>query len=369
VIGGVGYVVGPLMGAMLVAGGVGTWMSDTLLTSIDKYAQLIGGVTLILLLIKDPDGMASAVPRPIRRLLGPARKPGAPKLDGVEGHRVRPATLEVRGLTVRFGGVTAVDEVSLTVSPGQVVGLIGPNGAGKTTVIDAVSGFVRPAAGSVSLNGEAIVRWSVAARARAGLSRSFQGLELFEDVTVLENLRAASDDRDRGAYLSNLVAPRNHALPPAAVAAIREFGLEDDLDKLPGELPYSRRRLVAVARAVAVEPSILLLDEPAAGLDEHETLELGQLVRRLADAWGIAVLVVEHDMDFVMGLCDRITVLDFGSRIAEGTAAEVACDPAVITAYLGGVADEEQPGALLPIATRNGADPTGHQAETQEMPA
>jgi ABC-type branched-subunit amino acid transport system ATPase component len=152
---------------------------------------------------------------------------------------------------------------------------------------------------------------------------------------VRDNLRTASDSRDRLAYVSNLVASRNEALAPAAIAAIREFQLEPYLDMLPADLPYGRRRLVAVARAVATGPSILLLDEPAAGLDETETSELAALVRRLARAWGIGVLVIEHDMTFVMSTCDRIVVLDFGQEIGRGTPAEVATDQRVIAAYLG----------------------------------
>jgi ABC-type branched-subunit amino acid transport system ATPase component len=213
--------------------------------------------------------------------------------------------------------------------------LIGPNGAGKTTMIDAVTGFVRASSGRMTIGGREIHGWSAHRRARAGLSRSFQSLELFEDMTVRDNLRTASDSRDRLAYVSNLVASRNEALAPAAIAAIREFQLEPYLDMLPADLPYGRRRLVAVARAVATGPSILLLDEPAAGLDETETSELAALVRRLARAWGIGVLVIEHDMTFVMSTCDRIVVLDFGQEIGRGTPAEVATDQRVIAAYLG----------------------------------
>ncbi len=167
------------------------------------------------------------------------------------------------------------------------------------------------------------------------MSRSFQSLELFEDSSVLDNLRAAADPRDKLSYLVDLVHPVNPPLPGQVVAAIREFQLENDLFRLVQDLPYGQRRLLAIARAIASQPSVLLLDEPAAGLGDAETAELAHLVRRLADEWGIAVLLVEHDMNFVMSVCDHIVVLDFGRQIAEGTRDQVRNDPLVVAAYLG----------------------------------
>jgi ABC-type branched-subunit amino acid transport system ATPase component len=236
---------------------------------------------------------------------------------------------------VSFGGVRALNDVSLAVHPGEVVGLIGPNGAGKTTLIDAITGYLRPQRGRVALGEADLGAEPAARRARAGVTRSFQSLELFEDITVRENLQAACDPRDLAAYLSNLVRAEKRDLPESAVTAVREFGLEADLGARPQELPYGRRRLVAIARAVATDPAILLLDEPAAGLDDAETAELSTLIRQLADRRGIGVLLVEHDMNLVMGVCDRIVVLNFGAILGAGTPAEIRAHPEVIAAYLG----------------------------------
>jgi sulfate-transporting ATPase len=192
----------------------------------------------------------------------------------------------------------------------------------------------------VRLGGQDIMGLSPAKRARAGLSRSFQSLELFEDATVYDNLRAASDPRDRLSYLTDLVHPSSPPLPGQVVAAIREFRLEDDLGRKVQDLSYGQRRLLAIVRALATQPSVLLLDEPAAGLGDVETMELAHLVRRLADDWGIAVLLVEHDMNFVMTVCDEIVVLDFGIKLAEGPPESIRSDVAVIAAYLGETEEE-----------------------------
>ncbi len=225
------------------------------------------------------------------------------------------STLAIEGLTVRFGSVVAVNDVSMEVRPGEVVGLIGPNGAGKTTLIDAVTGFVEASEGSISLDDRRIDGLNATRRARMGLRRSFQSLELFEDVSVEENIRAGSDQRaSKWSWVTDLFWPGRHDLPPTAVAAVHEFELEPHLDKTPEELPYGRRRLVGIARTVAAGPSVVLLDEPAAGLDETESAELARLIRRLADERNMAVLLVEHDVGLVMSTCDRVVVIDFGQR-------------------------------------------------------
>jgi sulfate-transporting ATPase len=347
VIGGVGFIGGALLGGLIAVGGGLAYMANQLLEVDDSWIITISGAILVLNVIMFPDGLArqlandfARVLRLATRLLSKDEAP-APELPEVVRDDVEPTTLHVREVRVHFGGVTAVDGVSLDVLPGEVVGLIGPNGAGKTTLIDVITGFTRPQEGHVQLDDTRINGWSARRRARAGIARSFQSLELFEDMTVRDNLRTASDRRDPLAYLVDLVRPGNPPLTSTAIAALREFGLEADLDRKPGELPYGRRRLVAIARAVATQPSVLLLDEPAAGLDERETAELGDLVRRLARDWGLAILLVEHDVSLVMAVCDRIVALDFGKVIAQGTPAEIGADAAVVAAYLGEPDDED----------------------------
>jgi ABC-type branched-subunit amino acid transport system ATPase component len=247
---------------------------------------------------------------------------------------VPPRALAVDDLTVRYGTVIAVDDVSFRLEPGRVTGLIGPNGAGKTSLIDAISGFAA-AKGTVHLDDVDLTRQPAMRRARAGLVRSFQSLELFEDSTVFENLSVAADPQDFWSYLRDLVWPVNPKLPPEVARAVTEFGLDDDLHRDVKDLSYGKRRLLAIARAVAMHPSVILLDEPVAGLSSAESAELARVVRRLADEWGMAILVVEHDMNFVMGVCDDVIVLDFGKLIAHGSPADVRSAPAVIAAYLG----------------------------------
>jgi ABC-type branched-subunit amino acid transport system ATPase component len=244
--------------------------------------------------------------------------------------------------------VIALDDFSLTIPPGQVTGLIGPNGAGKTTFIDAVTGFTKYS-GEILIDGRDLRRSSARQRAQAGLGRSFQSLELFDDLTVADNLRVAADKRTTWSYLGDLVHPASTSLSPAAVAAVREFALGPDLDRRPSELSFARRRMVGIARTIAASPGVMLLDEPAAGLDEVESRELGTLVRRLATEWNLAILLVEHDIELVMRVCDEVAVLDFGRKIAQGTPEEIRGDPSVIAAYLG--EPEQTPSALAPERT------------------
>jgi ABC-type branched-subunit amino acid transport system ATPase component/branched-subunit amino acid ABC-type transport system permease component len=366
-IGGIGYLAGPVIGATLAAGSLDQQILNSISSGIGKYIDLIAGISIIVLVLLNQDGIAREtisqirwvtgrlpIPRlPIPRLRPRARRPKTLPVTEIE--RVPPKTLEVRDVTVRYGAVTAVDSVSLGVRPGKITGLIGPNGAGKTTLIDVIGGFTPTSGGNVAIDGTDISGWSPVRRARAGLGRSFQSLELFEDSSVLDNLRTASDAHDALSYVRDLLYPINPPLPSEAVSASTEFGLENDLDRLVQDLPYGRRRLLAIARAVASQPSILLLDEPAAGLGDVETRELAHLVKRLASEWGLGVLLVEHDINFVMAVCDEIVVLDFGRKISEGSPEKVRNDPAVIAAYLGEAEQEAAPhGEVQPSAIDGG---------------
>jgi len=353
IIGGIGYLIGPLLGSGLASGAIPFYLLQRF-GSLDEWLPVIGGVSVLLTLLRNPNGLAGAaesdgdpVVRWIRRRL-PRRPAPSIRVDSsgsmkdVAPARGTPAALVVQDLTVRFGGVTAVDNLSLTVNPGEVVGLIGPNGAGKTTVIDAITGFVKQASGRILLGDELLNSLPPHRRTAAGVTRSFQSVELFDDLTVLENLQAAEDLRHLNAdrvLTARWRRSRRSRLSATALAVVREFDLSTSLEMDPTQLPHGRRRLLGIGRAVVTQPSILLLDEPAAGLDRQESTELGALIRRLAADWGIGVLLVEHDMSVVMSTCDRVAVLEFGLKIAEGKPAAIQNDPRVVSAYLGRSAD------------------------------
>ena len=240
--------------------------------------------------------------------------------------------LRVAGLRVTYGGLTAIDDVSFDVPAGGIVGLIGPNGAGKTTLIDALTGYTRAAAGRITLDGKDITAMPAFRRARIGLGRTFQTVELFDDLTIDENLRVAAAQRARP--LRRLVSGPGEGPRAAVDWALAAAGLQDVAHESPRALSHGRRKLVGVARALARRPDLLLLDEPAAGLDTHETTELAGWLRELP-AQGVTLLLVDHDMSLVLSVCDQVTVLDFGRLIACGTPDEIRNDPAVQAAYLG----------------------------------
>lgn len=244
------------------------------------------------------------------------------------------AGLRAEGVSVAHGGVLAVAEVDLMVRPGELVGLIGPNGAGKTSTIDALSGFV-PHRGRVLLDGVDLTDLPPHRRARAGVVRTWQSVELFEDLTVREHCEVAAVPSGPLGLLADLVRPGRHRDTSAVDAALAALDLDDVADRDPATLSHGRQKLVGVARAVAAGPRVLLLDEPAAGLDTAESEEFGSRLRHLVDHGGPGVLLVDHDTRLVFGTCDRVVVLDLGSVIATGTPDEVRDDPRVVQAYLG----------------------------------
>jgi branched-chain amino acid transport system ATP-binding protein len=254
------------------------------------------------------------------------------------------ALFEARGVSIDYGGVHANRDVKLSVAPGKLVGLIGPNGAGKTSFIDAASGFTQPSAGTVWFDGRDITRLSAHKRNALGMCRTFQAVELFDDLTVLENLLVAAEPHAWWTPAADLFRPRRHSTArDTALEALESVGLAEMVDWMPSQLSHGQRKLVGVARSLSARPKMILFDEPAAGLDTEESEELGKTLRGLAEN-GLAILLIDHDMGLVLNVCDEIYVLDFGRVIGYGTPEEIKSDSTVIAAYLGGEAEAPRDG-------------------------
>jgi sulfate-transporting ATPase len=364
-IGGIGLVAGGVFAGTWVPGGLGNKILAIILPASNipgNWLIVLTGAGVLYIIVAAPDGLMwllktridrrrAWLRRQLRRpVRAPREDPFARAIRNMSstrqaGPRRHPTRIEVDDLVVTFGGLRAVDGVSLSVDPGEIVGLIGPNGAGKTAFIDAVSGAQRTTSGQVRLDGKVIDGLAAAGRARLGLARSFQSLELFEDMTVGENLLAASESPGRLQAVTDLIWPRAPRTTAAAVQAARDFGLEEILGLTPRQLDHGRRRLVAIARAFAANAGVIFLDEPAAGLDAGERGELGETLRRVAAEWNVGVLLVEHDVDLVFRVCDRVVAIVFGRVVAEGSPEVVRRSSALVAAYLGSPAAEA---GLLP---------------------
>lgn len=252
------------------------------------------------------------------------------------------AILDVKNLGISFGGLRAVDNFNLTIEQGQLYGLIGPNGAGKTTVFNMLTGVYKPTDGKIFLDGEEITGKPTIEINKAGVARTFQNIRLFSDLTVLDNVKAGLHNQKEYEYstLTGILRlPRYHqaekAMNERAMELLKVFDLDGEADYKASNLPYGKQRKLEIARALATNPKLLLLDEPAAGMNPNETQELMDTIRFVRDEFKMTILLIEHDMKLVAGICEKLTVLNFGQVLACGETSEVLKDPKVITAYLG----------------------------------
>jgi ABC-type branched-subunit amino acid transport system ATPase component/ABC-type branched-subunit amino acid transport system permease subunit len=334
IIGGVETVLGPVIGAIIVV------LLPEFLSFLAEYRLLFVGVLLLAILLVTPDGIAGTIRRWLVKPDQRKVRAGAHDIRAFLAARGSGEALTIDDLQISFGGVHAVAGVSLTARAGEVTSIIGPNGAGKTTLLNLMGGFYKPDAGAVTLGARDVTGLPSHALARAGIARTYQTTQLFSRMSVLDNLSIALRRGRLGSIFAALFMPlRDRPERELAESLLAFVGYDGPLHQPAGALPHVDKRLVEIARALATQPGVLLLDEPAAGLGRGDTERVAGLLRRIAEA-GIAVVLVEHDMTLVMGVSDRVVVLDAGLRISEGTPAEVRNDPAVRKAYLGAGAIE-----------------------------
>ncbi|WP_444659620.1 ABC transporter ATP-binding protein [Caproiciproducens sp. R2] len=251
------------------------------------------------------------------------------------------SVLETKNLGIAFGGLQALEDVHFSINEGEIIGLIGPNGAGKTTVFNLLTDVYMPTKGVIELDGNNIVGKKTYQITQNGIARTFQNIRLFKDATVIDNVKIAMNSQMKYSVLAGMFRLPSYRKEEKAVSKrahelLQVFSLDEHAHDLAKNLPYGKQRKLEIARALATNPKVLLLDEPAAGMNPTETMELMETIMLIRDKFNVAILLIEHDMNFVMGICEHIVVLDYGRIIAEGTAEMVRNDPKVIAAYLGG---------------------------------
>ena len=250
------------------------------------------------------------------------------------------AMLDVKNLSISFGGLKAVDDFSITIEKGQLYGLIGPNGAGKTTIFNLLTGVYKPDGGRILLDGKDITGHKAIQINQAGIARTFQNIRLFKELSVLDNVKVGLHNHHKYSTLSGILRLPSYykvekEMDERAMELLKVFDLDKEFDYKASNLPYGKQRKLEIARALATEPKLLLLDEPAAGMNPNETAELMETIRFVRDHFGMTILLIEHDMKLVSGICERLTVLNFGQVLCTGPTQEVLSNPEVIKAYLG----------------------------------